>query len=102
MTKRLSFPVSVLVHLREKKKKQVDKIGTMRKEAALDVPRRTRPPSLFSWFLSWVSRFTLQVALISPFPPIRWASLVAQLVKNPPAMQESTCNAGDPSSILGS
>ena len=31
-----------------------------------------------------------------------WASLVAQLVKNPFAMQESTCNAGEQGSIPGS
>ena len=31
-----------------------------------------------------------------------WASLVAQLVKNPLAMQESTCNAGEQGSIPGS
>ena len=30
------------------------------------------------------------------------ACLVAQLVKNPPAMQESACNAGDLGSIPGS
>ena len=30
------------------------------------------------------------------------ASLVAQLVKTPPAMQEFTCNAEDPGSIPGS
>ena len=30
------------------------------------------------------------------------ASLVAQSVKNPPAMQESACNAGDTGSIAGS
>ena len=29
-----------------------------------------------------------------------WASLVAQLVKNLPAMQETACNAGDSGSIL--
>ena len=28
-------------------------------------------------------------------------SLLAQLVKNPPAMQESICNAGDPGLIPG-
>ena len=30
-----------------------------------------------------------------------WASLVAQLIKNLPAMQESAYNAGDPGSIPG-
>ena len=30
-----------------------------------------------------------------------WASLVAQLVKNPPALQEIACNAGDLGSIPG-
>ena len=30
-----------------------------------------------------------------------WASLVAQQVKNLPAMQETPCNAGDLSSIVG-
>ena len=30
------------------------------------------------------------------------ASLVAQLVKNPPTMQENTCSAGDLGSIPGS
>ena len=30
------------------------------------------------------------------------ASLMAQSVKNPPAMQESACNARDPGSIPGS
>ena len=29
-------------------------------------------------------------------------SLIVQLVKNPPAMQESACNARDPRSIAGS
>ena len=29
----------------------------------------------------------------------QWASLIAQLVKNPPVMQESACNAGDVGSI---
>ena len=31
----------------------------------------------------------------------RGASLVAQLVKNPPTIQETSCNAGDPGSSLG-
>ena len=30
-----------------------------------------------------------------------WASLVAQLVKNLPAMQETACNTGDAGSIPG-
>ena len=29
-------------------------------------------------------------------------SLIAQLIKNPPTMQESVCNAGDPGLIPGS
>ena len=33
--------------------------------------------------------------------PFHWASLVAQLVKNTPAMVETTCNAGDLGSIPG-
>ena len=33
---------------------------------------------------------------------IGWAPLVAQMVKNPPATQESTCNAGDTGLIPGS
>ena len=33
--------------------------------------------------------------------PSHKASLIAQLVKNPPAMQESACNAGDLDSIPG-
>ena len=32
---------------------------------------------------------------------VQWASLIAQLVKNPPVMQESACNAGDVGSIPG-
>jgi len=34
-----------------------------------------------------------------PTPVLLWASLVAESVNNPPAMQETTCNAGDLSSI---
>ena len=33
-------------------------------------------------------------------PPL-WASLVTHSVKNPPSMQETTCNAGDPNSMPG-
>ena len=33
------------------------------------------------------------------FPPISLTFLVAQSVKNPPAVQETSCNAGDPSLI---
>ena len=31
--------------------------------------------------------------------PNQWVSLIAQSVKNPPAMQDSACNAGDPGLI---
>ena len=34
-------------------------------------------------------------------PFLQWTSLVAQLVKNPPAMQETTCNSVDLGSIPG-
>ena len=34
-------------------------------------------------------------------PFLQWTSLVAQSVKNPPAMQETTCNAVDLGSIPG-
>ena len=40
-------------------------------------------------------------SLINHYPD-QWASLIAQSVKNPPAMQESACNAGDPGLIPGS
>ena len=39
---------------------------------------------------------------LGPANQIHWASLLAQSVKNLPAMQESACNAGDQGSIPGS
>ena len=76
------------------------------------------PPNIF-WILfsifgeisrSWVSTLNFKASLklgcrsqnLGPANQIHWASLLAQSVKNLPAMQESACNAGGPGSIPGS
>ena len=53
-------------------------------------------------FSIYLYTFSLPLFLLMSLSSYLWASLIAQLVKNPPAMQESACNARDPGSIPGS
>ena len=46
--------------------------------------------------------FSLPLFLLMNLSSYLWAALIAQSVKNPPAMKESACNARDPGSIPGS
>ena len=56
----------------------------------------------FVWFSVLYSRFLLLIYLMYSSLFMFPASLIAQLVKNLPAMQETACSTGDPSSIPGS
>ena len=68
----------------------------------------TRPSYDLLLHLEWNLDFTLasskpyMIPCDPRFPPISLTFLVAQSVKNPPAVKETSCNAGDPSLIPGS